>query len=117
MYPLLFKKRLLRTGFRWCVTFGCKPEDLGAQFKVDLTGKIKSVTLVTNEPAVNSLRYVFTYDGEGNQTGYELTDSAKATTTTALYSRDSTGRYSSQTASGFIMKSGCTASAPRNILR
>jgi hypothetical protein len=97
--PLLFKKNACFVlVFVGVLTFGCKPEDLGAQFKVDLTGKIKSVTLVTNEPAVNSLRYVFTYDEEGNQTGYELTDSAKATTITALYSRDSTGRYSSQTA-------------------
>gem|GEM_PF-6707828 len=39
--------------------------DIGAQFKVDLTGKIKSATLVTNESAVNSFRYVFRYDEEG----------------------------------------------------
>jgi hypothetical protein len=47
------------------LAFGYKPEDIGAQFKVDLTGKIKSATLVTNESAVNSFRYVFRYDEEG----------------------------------------------------
>jgi YD repeat-containing protein len=88
-----FKKNACFVLLFVCVlSFGCKSEDIGAKFKVDLTGKIKSVTLLTTEPAVNSLRYVFTYDEEGKQTGYELTDSVKKTTTVALYSRDSTGK-------------------------
>jgi YD repeat-containing protein len=87
-------KQLIPVGllFVCLISIGCKTEDIGIGFKVDLTGKIKSVTFRNTEPKLNTLLYEFTYDDEGKQTGYTLTDSTTGKIQTALYKRDSTGK-------------------------